>query len=272
MAGKRFGGRIVLITGASSGIGSALARGFAREGAKLVLVARRADRLSALATELSRSGTEAIWESADVTKREDLERAVAATLTNFARLDIAVANAGFGVAGLVQKLSADDYRRQFDTNIFGVLNTVWATLAALQQSQGRLVLVGSVAGHVALPRNSAYAMSKFAVRGLAGALAGELRPAGVSVTLISPGFLSTDIRKVDNRGALHEHARDPVPEWLRMDPERAARPMLTAIHHRRRELIVTCHGKLAVFLSRFAPGLIASITKRGVRGRSEPSG
>jgi short-subunit dehydrogenase len=271
MAAKRFDDLIVFITGASSGIGAALARGFASEGAKLVLVARRAERLSALATELNRFGAGAIWEVADVTKREDLERAVAATLKNFGRLDIAVANAGFGVAGLVQKLSADDYRRQFDTNIFGVLNTVWATLPALQQSQGRLVLIGSVAGHVALPRNSAYAMSKFAVRGLAGALAGELRTAGVSVTLISTGFLSTEIRKIDNQGALHEHARDPVPEWLRMDPERAVRPMLTAIYRRRRELVVTGHGKLAVFLSRFAPGLVASTTKFGLRGRSEPS-
>src|SRR5215469_7711617 len=163
VAGKRFDDRIVFITGASSGIGAALARGLAREGARLVLVARRIERLKALAVELKNSGAEAIWQVADVTQREDLDRAVAATLQSFGRLDIAVANAGFGVAGLVQKLSADDYRRQFDTNIFGVLNTAWATVPSLEQCRGRLVLIGSVAGHVALPRNSAYAMSKFAV-------------------------------------------------------------------------------------------------------------
>jgi NADP-dependent 3-hydroxy acid dehydrogenase YdfG len=272
MAGRRFDSRVVFITGASSGIGAALARAFAREGARVVLAARRIERLKALAAELKISGAEAIWQVADVTQREDLDRAVAATLQNFGQLDIAIANAGFGVAGPVQKLSADDYRRQFDTNVFGVLNTVWATLPALEQSRGRLVLIGSVAGHVALPRNSAYSMSKFAVRALAGALAGELRPSGVSVTLISPGFLSTEIRKVDNRGGLREQARDPIPNWLRMDPERAASLMLTAIDHRQRELIVTGHGKLAVFLSRFAPGLVAAVTKRGLRGRSEPSG
>lgn len=261
----------MLITGASSGIGAALARAFAREGANVVLLARRTERLKALATELISTGVEAIWETVDVTRRDQLDRAVAKTLSKFGRLDIAIANAGFGVAGPVQKLTADDYRRQFETNVFGVLNSVWATVPALEKSHGRLVLIGSVAGHVALPRNSAYSMSKFAVRALAGALAGELHPTGVSVTLISPGFLSTEIRKVDNRGALHEQVRDPVPEWLRMDPERAARRMLTAIYRRRRELVITGHGKFAVFMSRFAPGLVASTTKFGLRGRSEPS-
>ena len=118
----------VLITGASSGIGAALAREFARQGADLVLLARRTDRLTALAAELERQGRRALALTGDVTVDGDLERAVAETRAKLGRLDVAVANAGFGVVGPVERLTLDDYRRQFETNVFGVLRTVHAAL------------------------------------------------------------------------------------------------------------------------------------------------
>jgi short-subunit dehydrogenase len=261
----------VLITGASSGIGAALARAFAREGADLALVARRRERLEALAPELGRGGRRALALAGDVTVDGDLERAVAAARAAFGRLDVVVANAGFGVVGPVAALGLADYRRQFETNVFGVLRTVHATLDDLRASRGRLVIMGSVSGHLATPASSPYAMSKFAVRALAEALGHELAPAGVAVTLVSPGFVESEIRRVDNAGVLREEVPEPIPSWLVVPADRAARTIVRAVWRRRREIVVTGHGKVAVFLQRHAPWLVATgIRVLGVRSRGEP--
>lgn len=268
----RFAGQVVLITGASSGIGAALAREFARQGADVVLLARRADRLAALAREIEGTGRRALVVTADVTVDGDLDRAVASTEAAFGRLDVVIANAGFGVVGPVESLTLDDYRRQFETNVFGVLRTVQATLASLKASRGRLVILGSVAGHIATPGSSPYSMSKFAVRALAEALGHELAPHGVSVTLISPGLVESEIRRVDNAGRLSDRAPDPVPSWLVMPAERAAHQIVDAIGRRRREAVITAHGRATVFLNRHAPWLMATLIRRfGIRGRGEPS-
>ncbi|HEX9820001.1 MAG TPA: SDR family NAD(P)-dependent oxidoreductase [Methylomirabilota bacterium] len=268
----RFDRATVLITGASSGIGAALARAFAREGANLALVARRADRLRALAAELESAGQRALALAGDVTIDGDLERAAAAARAAYGRLDVVVANAGFGVVGPVERLALADYRRQFETNVFGVLRTVHATLADLKASRGRLVIIGSVAGHLATPGSSPYAMSKFAVRALAEALGHELAPAGVAVTLISPGLVASELRRVDNRGALHAELPEPMPGWLVVPAERAARTIVRAVARRRREVVVTGHGKVAVFLQRHAPWLVAAALRAfRVRSRAEPA-
>jgi short-subunit dehydrogenase len=237
-----------------------------------VLVARRTDRLRALAAELERDGRRVLAVAGDVTVDGDLPRAVAAARAAFGRLDVVVANAGFGVVGPVERLTLDDYRRQFETNVFGVLRTVYATLGDLKASRGRLAIIGSVAGHVATPGSSPYAMSKFAVRALAEALGHELAPAGVSVTLISPGFVDSEIRRVDNSGLLRADAPEPVPAWLLVSAERAARATVRAVARRRREAVVTGHGKVAVFFQRHLPWLVAAgIRAFGVRSRPEPS-
>jgi short-subunit dehydrogenase len=258
-------GRVVLLTGASSGIGAALAREFAGHGADLVLAARRTDRLAALARDLEATGVRTLACPADVTADGALERVVSEALAAFGRLDVVVANAGFAVMGPLARLTLGDYRRQLETNVFGVLRTVFASLGALRASRGCLVLMGSVSGHVPTPSASAYAMSKFAVRALAGALAAELASDGVGVVLVSPGFVDSEIRRVDNTGALRPEARDPVPRWLVMSADRAARPIVRAVLRRRREVIVTGHGKLAVWLQRLAPGLVAWGLTHGVR-------
>lgn len=268
---ERFAGQVVFITGASSGIGAALAREFARQGADLVLAARRADRLQALAAEVERGGRRALAVACDVTVDGDLERAVAAARERFGRIDVAVANAGFGVVGPVERLTLDDYRRQFETNVFGVLRTVWAVRDELERTRGRLVLMGSVAGHVATPGSSPYAMSKFAVHALAQALYQELAPRGVAVTLVSPGFVESELRQVDNRGVRHADARDKVPAWLRMSAPAAARRIVRAVARRRREAVITGHGKATVFVQRHAPWLLAALIRAaGVRSRPEP--
>jgi short-subunit dehydrogenase len=254
--------RVALITGASAGIGAALARELAREGVDLVLTARREDRLRELAREIESTGRRAIVVACDVTRDGDLERAVAAAVERFGRLDIAVANAGFGVAGRAGELALEDYRRQLETNVFGVLRTLYAALPELKKTRGQFVIVGSVAGHVPSPGTSAYAMSKFAVRGLSESIHDELAADGVSVTLVSPGFVDSDIRRVDNRGALHDDAPDPVPSWLRMPRDRAARVIARAIRRRRREIVVTGHGKALVILYRHAPWLLNFVIAR----------
>jgi short-subunit dehydrogenase len=252
-----FAGRGVFITGASSGIGEALAREFARQGAKIALLARRVDRLERLASELVSAGAgAAISIPCDVTHEGDLERAAERAERECGSIDVVVANAGFGVFGPFSKLTLEDYRRQFETNVFGVLRTIFATLPALERSGGRLALMGSVAGHVGLPGRSAYAMSKFAVRGMALALRHELALRGVQVVLLSPGFVQSEIYLVDNRGQLREGAKSSTPAWLRMPADRAAREMVEAIRRGRREQVITKLGKAAVLAQRHAPWLV----------------
>jgi len=255
-------GKAVLITGASAGIGAALARELARDGADLVLAARREDRLRHLAREIETMGRKAVVVGCDVTRDGDPERAVSAAVERYGRLDIAVANAGFGVAGRVEDLTVDDFRRQLETNVFGVLRTLYASLPELRKTRGQFVVVGSVSGYVPTPGTSAYCMSKFAVRGFAESIHDELAASGVSVTLVSPGFVDSDIRRVDNHGKVHENAPDPVPAWLRMPTDRAARTIVRAIRRRRREVVVTGHGKALVVLYRHAPWLLRFLIAR----------
>jgi NAD(P)-dependent dehydrogenase (short-subunit alcohol dehydrogenase family) len=273
-AGGRFAGRVVFITGASSGIGEALARAFAAEGADLALLARRTDRLAALAEALRGQGRRALALECDVTKQGDLEQAAERTRAELGGIDVVVANAGFAVMGRLERLTLEDYRRQFETNVFGVLRTIQATLADLKRSGGILVLIGSVSGHVSLPGTTAYSMSKFAVRGLAQALRAELAQDGVRTVLISPGWVKTEINIVDNRGVRHpEAASQGVPGYLRMPADRAARQIVRAVARKRREKVITRVGKAAVFVERHAPWLMSALVARArVRGRKEPSG
>ena len=269
---QRFAGNAVFITGASSGIGAALAREFSREGADVALAARRVDRLEALAAEIAKTGRRVVVTPCDVTRDGDLERAAGQARAALGKLDVVVANAGFGVTGKLETLSLDDYRRQLETNVFGVLRTIYATLDDLKKTRGRLVLIGSVSGHVAVPGSSAYSMSKFAVRGLADSLGHELASYGVAVTLISPGFVESEIGQVDNRGVWRPQApRRPLPASVVMATPTAARRIVRAVARRRREVVITGFGKAAVVLQRHAPWLLAAIIRRfGIKGRREP--
>jgi short-subunit dehydrogenase len=263
--------RLALITGASGGIGAGLAREFARRGFGVALVARRIEQLEALAAELRKAGVQASAHRGDVTVDGDIARVVAELAAMGRVPDIVIANAGFGVVGNAQRLSIEDYRRQFETNVFGVLRTLHETGQSLRARAGRFVIMGSVAGYLSAAGSSPYTMSKFAVRALAEALHGELRPAGVGCTLISPGFVDSDIRRVDNQGGLHPGARDPIPAWLRMKTDQAARVMVSGILRGKKEVIVTAHAKVIVFLARHMPRLTRWILLRANRGsRPEP--
>lgn len=276
--GKFFRDKVVLITGASSGIGEELALQLGRAGAKLTLAARRTELLDGVVRKIvqeiaaapparaalaqSKEDAKPLALACDVTRDGDLERAVAETVRHWGKLDVSIANAGFGVVGPLKKLSLEDYRRQFETNVFGVLRTIYAALPEIEKTRGNIAIMGSISGWGAAPGTSPYAMSKFALRALANSVGPELERSGVKVTLISPGFVASNIRRVDNRGGFHPHAKDPVPAWLVMDTAKAARQMLGAIARGKREAIITGHGKLLVALERFAPWINRAVGKR----------
>lgn len=256
-------GKVVFITGASAGIGESLARDFARRGCHLVLTARRLERLETLATELRALGVKVVCAKADVSVDGELETAVAASRKALGLpIDVVVANAGYGVVGTVERLTLEDFRRQFETNIYGVLRTVKATLADLKETKGRLAIIGSVNGYVALPGNAPYGMSKFAVRALSDSLFHELKRYQISVTHIAPGFVATEIRRVDNRGVWHSGFKDEVPAFIQMSAPVAARKIACAIVRRKRERVVTGHGWFFTQLARHTPWLIHGVIRR----------
>lgn len=262
---------MVLITGASAGIGAGLAREFVRRGHGVALVARRIEQLEALAAELRTAGGQASAHRGDVTVDGDIVRVIGELAAMGRAPDIVIANAGFGVVGNARSLSIEDYRRQFETNVYGVLRTLHESYDSLRARHGRFVIMGSVASYLSAAGSSPYTMSKFAVRALAEALHGELRPAGIGCTLISPGFVDSDIRRVDNQGGFHAGARDPIPAWLRMKTDVAARVMVRGILRGKKEVIVTAHAKVIVFLARHMPRFTRWILLRANRGsRPEP--
>ena len=185
-------GQVVLITGASSGIGEATARRLARAGARLVLAARRQDRLDALARELDPTGARVLAVAGDVTVETDRRQLVAATLAKFGRIDALVNNAGYGTRGPVELVPVELIRKNFETNVFSLVALTQLVLPHLRaQGSGTIVNIGSVAGRIARPLSSIYDSTKHALEALTDGLRGELKPFGVRVTLIRPGFILT---------------------------------------------------------------------------------
>lgn len=250
-----FDGKTVLITGASSGIGMAVARAMAREGANVALLARRTDRLEELKKEIEDAGGKALAVEADVRDRASLDRAVAAVAEAFGGVDVVLANAGFGVGGPFHKLETEDFRRQFETNFFGMIDTIYAALPELKKSRGRLGLVGSVSGRLATPDIAPYTTSKFAVVGLAECLHYDLARFGISVTCLNPGFVASEIRSINNRGE-YTLKPDYIPTWLVVPAETAARAIVRALYKRKPMATITFHGKVLVFLARYFPRLL----------------
>lgn len=264
---QQFSGQVVWITGASAGIGRALAREFASRGADVAVSARRQDRLAEVVNEIEATGRRALAVACDVTSDQDVARAVDEVLAHFGRLDVAVVNAGFGVAGRIEHLSDADVRRQFDTNVFGALSTIRHALPALRRSKGRLALVASVSAFIATPKNGVYTASKFALRGLGLTLQQELYGSGVSCTLLHPGFVASEITQVDNQGNFDPSKRDPRPMQLMWSAEDAARVMVSAIRRRKREYVFTGHGKLGAWIGKHAPGLAYLMMRKAERKR-----
>jgi uncharacterized protein len=188
--------KVVVITGASSGIGEATARQFGKEGANLVLAARRVDRLEMLAKEIGamNSGAETLVVQADLSKLEDIRSMIKQTIDRFGRIDVLVNNAGFGRLDWLENLDpVKDIQAQFDVNVMGVIQTTRQALPIMmKQRSGHIINMCSMAGLVATPTYTIYAASKHAVHGFSEALRREVKPWGIDVSMIYPGGVVTE--------------------------------------------------------------------------------
>ncbi|MFK7998704.1 MAG: SDR family NAD(P)-dependent oxidoreductase [Polyangiales bacterium] len=265
-----FENKIVWVTGGGSGIGEAMATEFAKQGAKVVVSGRRKERLDAVVAKLGEERSLAL--PLDVTDEEAVHAAAQAIKSHFGGLDVTVANAGFGVAGRIEKLSAEDWRRQFDVNVVGLTTTVRASLPLLRERSGRIALLGSVMSQLTVPGSGAYAASKYAVRAIGQTLSMELAGSGVSCTTIHPGFVESEIGQVDNGGVYDEGRKDPRPQRFMWTSARAAKVCVRAIASRKREFVFTGHGRVAAFLGRHFPGLNHLVGARSGGSKQLPKG
>lgn len=251
---KRFENQVVWITGASSGIGRALAQAFHDEGAIVALSARRHDRLKELADEFKNERIHCY--PLDVTHHDECIKTAQKIAADLGSIDIAIANAGYSAVAFFEKLSEEVWRKQMETNLFGVVWTIKAALPFLERSKGRMVIMGSVAGFIATRATSAYNASKFALNGLSFSLYQELFHRGIAVTLLAPGLVASEISQVDNQGTFNQELRENRPKWFIMPTKKAAAHMLTAIYQKKRHAVITGHGKIATFLAAHFPNLI----------------
>lgn len=266
---SRFDGLVVWITGGGSGIGQALALELADLGADVAVSGRRQDRLDEVVAAIEAKGRKAVGIRCDVTDEDDVFAAAKAVADAFGQIDVAIANAGYGVSGSIEQLTAADWRRQFDVNVVGAAITAKAALPYLRETKGRVVLVASVMGMMTMASQGAYAASKFAVRAIGLTLSQELHGSGVSCTTIYPGFVESEIARVDNDGNFDASRKDKRPSKMMWTAPKAAKVMAKAIAARKREFVFTGHGKLGAFLGRHSPGLVHfALTRQGAKKRA----
>lgn len=199
---KRLDKQIVILTGASAGIGEAGAKMLAGEGATVVMVARRIKRLEAIRKEIEQAGGRALAIAADITSEEDRERVVRETINEFGRIDALVNNAGYGQRGPIEIVPVEAIRQNFETNLFSLVALTQLVIPVMRKQQsGRIVNISSVAGRIARPLSSVYDATKHALEAVSDGLRGELAPFGIKVVIIEPGFILTEFLEVANKKA-----------------------------------------------------------------------
>lgn len=251
--------KVVIITGASSGIGHALAKEFSYRGAKLSLAARRVDRLDKLKTELPE--TEILTVRTDVSIEGDCKNLIEKTIEKFGRVDVLINNAGISMRALFNEMKLDVMRTVMDVNFYGTVYCTKYALPYLIESKGSLVGVISIAGHVGLPGRTAYSASKFAVRGFLDTIRIENLKNGLHVLVAAPGFTSSEVRKTALGPNGKRQGETPRDESKMMSSEECASHIANAVKKRKRQLILTFkEGKLTVFLGKFFPALLDRLT------------
>jgi short-subunit dehydrogenase len=250
MARRSLLGLRTLVTGASSGIGRALVSELVRRGSRVVAMARRQERLAALAHELG-CPSELALVAGDVTLPEDRRKALQQAVACFGGLDALVNNAGAGALGPFADASPERLRRIMEVNFFAPAEFIRAALPLLRRGrQPILVNVGSVLGHRAVPDKSEYCASKFALHGLSDALRCELAAEGIDVLLVSPSTTASEFFDV-----AEGHATRPQARCGAMTPQRVARRIAAAMAAGRREIILSWSGKALVWIDRLCPPL-----------------
>lgn len=186
--------KVVVITGASSGLGEATARHLAEQGARVVLGARRAERLESLVSEIKAAGGEALAVATDVTSRTDVAKLVDAAVEAFGRIDVLINNAGIMPLSALEALKVEEWDRMIDVNIKGVLYGIAAALPHMKaQKSGHIITTASVAGHLIFPVSSVYSGTKFAVRAICEGLRQEVKDYNIRTTILSPGAVKTEL-------------------------------------------------------------------------------
>jgi short-subunit dehydrogenase len=252
---------VILVTGASSGIGEATARLFGQSGYRVALAARRRERLEAVADAIRAEGSQALPVAADLTRLEDIQNLVQTTLDHFGQIDVLFNNAGFGRLNWLEKLDpVKDIEEQLNLNLIALIQTTREVLPSmLAHRSGHIVNMSSIAGLVATPTYSVYAAGKFAVRGFSEALRREVGVFGIRVSVIYPGGVRTEFAE---HAGIQRKTRKTTPVSLRLEPEEVARAVLSVVRRPRRGVIIPWPMRFAVWFNLLFPGIGDWIVER----------
>ncbi|HYY69625.1 MAG TPA: SDR family NAD(P)-dependent oxidoreductase [Terriglobales bacterium] len=254
--------KVVVVTGASMGIGEALARAFLRGDCKVVLSARDPGRLETARARLG-APDRSLAITCDVRNREEIDRLLSLSLHNFGRLDIWINNAGFGIQDSVAAMDMKACRNLFDTNLFGAIECMQAVIPVMKrQRSGMIINVSSVAGHIPLPYWAAYSASKFGINAIGKAARLELLGSGVHVMTVCPGTIATNFRQNAVKGQ-----ERPSVRWRErrgISAERVAAAVVNACRTEKREVIVPWQHHISVKFYQLFPGLVEWAMSRGL--------
>jgi len=256
-------GKVAVITGASMGIGEAIAKEFVEHGAQVVLLSRDSGRLEAARSRLGHAD-QTLALACDVRHREEIDRVVGLTMHHFQRIDIWVNNAGHGLLDSVASVSMADCRETFDTNFFGALESMQAVIPIMkQQGSGTIVNVSSVAGHIPIPFHAIYSATKFAMNAIGRAARMELAGTGIHVMTVCPGYVQTEFAANAIRGTQAKRVRPKSARGI--SAERVAHAVLQGVLKNKREVIVPWSMHPAVKVYQLFPALVEAVMTRMAR-------
>lgn len=248
--------KVVIITGATSGIGLACAKYFAEQGFKTVMSGRNETKLNEIANNLNHNGLTIYPIVADISKIKECENLINKTIERFGRIDILINNAGISMRAMFKDLELDVIEKVIDTNFWGTVYCTKFALPWLLKSQGSVVGISSITGYYGLPGRTGYAASKFAMNGFLETLRMEHLNNGLHVMVVAPGFTNTDIRKKALTKNGKPQGKTPRKEANMMSAETVARHIFSGIKKRKRTIILTKIGKIGILLYKFFPAFM----------------
>ena len=245
--------KLVIVTGASSGIGKACALAFAKKGANLVLAARSADKLNEISKEILLLGVKVLCVPTDVSKETDCKILMEKTIDKFGKIDVLVNNAGISMRAAFADLDLQVLKKVMDVNFWGTVYCTRYAIKSILENKGSVVGVSSIAGYKGLPGRTGYSSSKFAMHGFLEALRIENLKKDLHVLLACPGFTASNIRNTALAADGSSQGETPRDEQKMMQPEEVADAIVGAVIKRKDRLTLTLNGKLTVFLNKFFP-------------------